>query len=121
MQTRAPTADRCDLVLFGKPPRYGPISVSVKGHRNFKILASGQYFVESVPRGKHELTARYFNSGSTAVHKFECVGGRKLFFKLVAKRKSLLNPYRDYDIVISERESVESSALRRRRLTLFED
>jgi hypothetical protein len=121
VQTRIPPVDRCDVFLFGNPPRRGPISASVNGGRMLTILDSEQYFVESVPRGNRELLARYFNSGSTVVHKFECVGGQKLLFELVAERKSLLNLYRDYDIVISERESVESSALRSRRLTLFED
>jgi hypothetical protein len=121
VQTRTPPADRCDVFLFGNPPRRGPISARVNGGRMLTILDSEQYFFESVPGGNRELSARYFNSGSTAIHKFDCVGGRRLFFKLVAKRKSLLNPYRDYDIVISEGESVESNVLRSRRLTLFED
>jgi hypothetical protein len=121
VQTRTPPADHCDVFLFGNPPRRGPISASVNGGRMLTILDSEHYFVESVARGNREISARYFNSGSTAVHKFECVGGQTLFFKLVAKRKSLLNPYRDYDIVISEEESLESSVLRSRRLTLLED
>jgi hypothetical protein len=121
VQTRTPPADHCDLFVFGNPPRHGPISVSVNGHRIFNILDSEHYFVQPVPRGTHEFSARYFNSGSSSFHNFECVGGRKLYLKLVPKRKSLLNPYRDYDIVILETESVESSVLRSRRLTLIEE